>query len=143
MEKEKPAYDSLLTKAVGFVGIIGALSSLGNFVLNIIGYTGGNSEQLIWLQAIPFGTFLFATILAIIDFEIRRNKWPGRLKELARSIIAISVFGPDKAGPAICRQVVETIKIYHRMALAESKNGLAKDLKRDIDRWQKGAKIEI
>jgi hypothetical protein len=128
-----------LTKIVGIVGTIGALSSLGNFVLNLMGGGGGNTDQLFWLQLLPFGAFLFAFLLAIVDYDIRRDKWPSRLKELARSIVAISVFGPEEARPEICRPVVEVIKVYHRMALAEGKIELAKDLKRDIDRWEKGA----
>jgi hypothetical protein len=139
MTGDSETSNSSLTRVVGFVGIIGALSSLGNFVLNILGSTDGNSEQLFWLQLLPFGTFVFAFLLAAIDYDIRRDRWPARLKELARSVVAISALGPEDAGPEICRAVVEVIKVYHRMALAEGKKELAKDLKKDIDSWQKAA----
>lgn len=129
---------SSLTRVVGIVGIVGALSSLGNFAINVLGLSGGSLEQVLWLQLLPFGAFLLAFLLAIIDYNIRRDKWPDRLKELARSIVAISVLGPEEAGPEMCRPVVEVIKVYYRMALAEGKKELSKDLKKDIDKWQKG-----
>ena len=130
---------SSLTRVVGIVGIVGALSSLGNFAINVLGLSGGSLEQVLWLQLLPFGAFLLAFLLAIVDYDIRRDKWPGRLKELARSIVAISILGPEEAGPDICRPVVEVIKAYYRMALADGKKELSKDLKKDIDKWQKGA----
>lgn len=129
---------SSLTRVVGIVGIVGALSSLGNFAINVLGLSGGSLEQVLWLQLLPFGAFLLAFLLAIIDYNIQRDKWPDRLKELARSIVAISVLGPEEAGPEMCRPVVEVIKVYYRMALAEGKKELSKDLKKDIDKWQKG-----
>lgn len=139
MTEDGTTNGSSLPGVIGIVGIVGALSSLGNFAINVLGLSGGNLEQLIWLQLLPFGAFLLAFLLAIVDYDIRRDKWPGRLKELARSIVAISILGPEEAGPDICRPVVEVIKVYYRMALADGKKELSKDLKKDIDKWQKGA----
>ncbi len=139
MTEDGTTNGSSLPGVIGIVGIVGALSSLGNFAINVLGLSGGNLEQLIWLQLLPFGAFLLAFLLAIVDYDIRRDKWPDRLKELARSIVAISILGPEEAGPDICRPVVEVIKVYYRMALADGKKELSKDLKKDIDKWQKGA----
>ncbi len=139
--KERNEDTSSMTYIIGIVGAIGALSSLGNFGLNLLGLSEGSVSQLGWLQLLPFGAFLFAFLLTIIDYEMRRDKWPSRLKELARSVLAISVIGPEDAGPEICRPVVEVFKVYYRMALSEGNKELAKDLKKDLDRWQKGGEM--
>lgn len=69
---------------------------------------------------------------------MKRDKWPGRLKELARSVIVISTLGPENNPESGRRLIAEIYKVYHRMALAEGKKNLVKDFKTEIARWLKG-----
>ena len=120
-----------------YTSIVGGISALGNFVLNLIGW-GGAAEQLFWLQILPFAAFLLAFCTVAVDYEMKRDKWPGRLLKLARSVLVISAIGPENTPESGRRSVAEVYKVYHRMALAEGMKDLAKEFKREIDKWLEG-----
>lgn len=137
MNKDNKSIGGTLGGVATYASIVGGISALGNFVLNLIGW-GGAAEQLFWLQILPFAAFLLAFCTIIVDYEMKRDKWPGRLKELARSVIVISTLGPENTPESGRRLIAEIYKVYHRMALAEGKKNLVKDFKTEIDRWLKG-----
>jgi hypothetical protein len=137
LNKDNKSIGGTLGGVATYASIVGGISALGNFVLNLIGW-GGAAEQLFWLQILPFAAFLLAFCTIIVDYEMKRDKWPGRLKELARAVIVISTLGPESTPESGRRLIAEIYKVYHRMALAEGKKNLVKDFKTEIDRWLKG-----
>ena len=137
MNKDNKSTGGTLGRVATSTSIVGGISALGNFVLNFIGW-GGAAEQLFWLQILPFAAFLLAFCTVAVDYEMKRDKWPGRLKKLARSVIVISAIGPENTPKSGRRSIAEVYKVYHRMALAEGMKDLAKEFKREIDKWLKG-----
>lgn len=72
MYKDNKSTGGTLGGVATYTSIVGGISALGNFVLNLIGW-GGAAEQLFWLQILPFAAFLLAFCTVAVDYEMKRE----------------------------------------------------------------------
>lgn len=125
-----------LDTASKYGAILGGTSGLGNLIVSLTGQTGLLGESLIWFQGLSCGSLAFALLMMLLQYEINRDKWPTRLKELTRRTLLTSSLGPDRLTRAGMRAHIRVLKLYHRMALSEGRHALADDFKAEIDTWE-------
>ena len=125
-----------LDTAAKYGAILGGTSGLGNLIVSLTGQTGLLGNSLIWLQGLSFGSLVFASLIMLLHFEINRDKWPSRLKELTRRTMLSSAIGPDYLTHVGIRAHVRYLRLYHRMALSDGLHAVADDIKAEIDTWE-------
>ncbi|MCK4279637.1 MAG: hypothetical protein KAW94_03570 [Candidatus Thorarchaeota archaeon] len=124
-----------LDTAAKYGAILGGTSGLGNLMVSLTGQTGLLGDSLIWFQGFSFGSLAFALLMMILHYEINRDKWPTRLKELTRRTMLSSSLGPDYLTGVGIRAHIRVLRLYHRMALSEGRHALADDFRAEIDTW--------
>lgn len=125
-----------LDTAAKYGAILGGTSGLGNLLVSLTGQMGLFGDSLIWFQGFSFGSLAFAFLMMLLQYEINRDKWPTRLKELTRRTLITSSLGPDYFTGAGIRAHIRVLRLYHRMALSEGRHALADDFKAEIDTWE-------
>ena len=125
-----------LDTAAKYGAILGGASGLGNLIVSWTGQTGLLGDSLIWFQGLSLGCLVVAFLMMLLHFEINRDKWPSRLKELTRRTMLSSAIGPDHFPHAGIRAHVRYLRLYHRMALSDGLHAVADDIKAEIDTWE-------
>ncbi len=125
-----------LDTASKYGAILGGTSGLGNLIFSWTGQTGLLGDSLIWFQGLSFGSLAVALLMMLLHYEINRDRWPARLKELARRTRLSSSLGPDYLNEMGIRAHIRVLRLYHRMALSDGLHAVADDIKAEIDTWE-------
>ena len=125
-----------LDTAAKWGAILSGSTGLGTLLVSLTGQVGYLGDSLLWFQGFSLGSIAVAFLMMLLHYEINRDRWPARLKELTRRTMLSSAIGPDLLPNVGIRAHVRLLKYHHRMALSEGQQTLADDFKAEIDTYE-------
>ena len=129
--------DTGLDTAAKYAALVSAVSSAGSLVLRALGGEEPIGSASVLIQTLAAVTIVVALGIYLLDWERKRDKWPGRLNEITRKILPVAGANAKYLPPVMSRLVILVYKEYYRMALAEGRKDLAKDFEKEIGHWEK------
>lgn len=113
--------------------VFSGVGSFGSLLLNLTSSSGPDGLTLIWFQAFACLTIVFAVVFIGMDWDLKRNKWPGIEQRYLQLDFLSSAVGPEYAPEALLRMHIESLKKRKRLALSEGKSELAEQYQSEIN----------
>ena len=135
-----PAVGTGLNTAAKYAALASAIASTGNFILGVSRFGGMTETGAVALQTLASAAIMVVFGIYLLDWEKKRDKWPGRLNDLTRKIAPVAISNAKYLRPEFSRFVILVYREYHRMALAEGRRELTKDFAKEIKHWERKMK---
>ena len=119
------------------MSILSGIGSFGSLILNLSSTSGLDGPYVLWFQVFAALTILLAVVFMGIEWDLKRDKWPGIEDRYLQLDFVSSVADPKSTPDAFLRLRIESLRKRKRLALSQGNLDLANQYQSEIDETEK------